>query len=171
MVEKGVTAIGANAFSGVTDLTSAKIDRTVEKIDDSAFNTEDSFTIEAKRGSAALKYAQEHQDKVTLKEDVTANILFIGNSYTEDAREYLRYVFEQYDFGADVNLGHLYSGGKTVAYYANCARNETSNSYDYGEGDFDTESPRAQEDNSASGQYSLTYLKSTGDDVAFTAKV
>ena len=170
VVEKGVTAIGANAFSGVTDLTSAKIDRTVEKIDDSAFNTEDSFTIEAKRGSAALKYAQEHQDKVTLKEDVTANILFIGNSYTEDAREYLRYVFEQYDFGADVNLGHLYSGGKTVAYYANCARNETSNSYDYGEGDFDTESPRAQEDNSASGQYSLTYLKSTGDDVAFTSQ-
>ena len=169
VVEKGIIAIGANAFSGVTDLTSAKIDRTVEKIDDSAFNTEASFTIEAKRGSAALEYANAHN--IETDEIVTANILFIGNSYTEDAREYLRYVFDQYSFGADVNFGHLYSGGKTVAYYANCARSETKNSSAYGDGVYDITSPRAQEDDSSPNTgYRLTYLTSTGDAVAFTSE-
>ena len=168
VVEKGIIAIGANAFSGVTDLTSAKIDRTVEKIDDSAFNTEASFTIEAKRGSAALEYANAHN--IETDEIVTANILFIGNSYTEDAREYLRYVFDQYSFGADVKFGHLYSGGKTVAYYANCARSETNKSDDYGNGEYDTTSPRAKEDDSADGTYRLTYLKSEDGSIAFTSE-
>ena len=169
VVEKGITAIGANAFSGITDLETAEINRTVAEIAANAFNTEDSFTIKAKRGSAALEYADTH-DNIETDEIVTANILFIGNSYTEDAREYLRYVFDQYSFGADVNFGHLYSGGKTVAYYANCARNETNNSDEYGEGDYDTTSPRAQEDNSAAGTYRLTYLKSEKGNVAFTSE-
>ena len=169
VVEKGITAIGAYAFSGITDLETAEINRTVAEIAANAFNTEDSFTIKAKRGSAALKYANEHEN-ITSDEIVTANILFIGNSYTEDAREYLRYVFDQYSFGADVNFGHLYSGGKTVAYYANCARSETNNSNDYGDGKYDTTSPRAQEDGPADGTYRLTYLTSTGDSVAFTSK-
>lgn len=170
VVEKGITAIGANAFSGITDLETAEINRTVAEIAANAFNTEDSFTIKAKRGSAALEYADAHEN-ITPDEIVTANILFIGNSYTEDAREYLRYVFDQYSFGADVNFGHLYSGGKTVAYYANCARNETNNNDEYGEGDYDITSPRAQEDDSSSNTgYRLTYLTSTGDAVAFTSE-
>ena len=169
VVEKGITAIGAYAFSGITDLETAEINRTVAEIAANAFNTEDSFTIKAKRGSAALEYANAH-DNIKTDEIVTANILFIGNSYTEDAREYLRYVFDQYSFGADVNFGHLYSGGKTVAYYANCARSETNNNNDYGDGKYDTTSPRAQEDDSAAGTYRLTYLTSTGDSVAFTPK-
>ena len=169
VVEKGITAIGANAFSGITDLETAEINRTVAEIDTNAFSGTDEFTIKAKRGSAALKYANEHEN-ITSDEIVTANILFIGNSYTEDAREYLRYVFDQYDFEADVNFGHLYSGGKTVAYYANCARSETNNSNEYGEGNYDTTSPRAQEDNSAAGTYRLTYLKSENGNVAFTSE-
>lgn len=169
VVEKGITAIGANAFSEINDLETAEINRTVSKIEEGAFNAEDNFTIRAKRGSAALKYANEH-DNITPEEIVTANILFIGNSYTEDAREYLRYVFDQYDFDADVNFGHLYSGGKTVAYYANCARSETNNSNNYGNGKYDTTSPRAQEDDSADGTYRLTYLKSENGNVAFTSE-
>ena len=169
VVEKGVTAIGTNAFSGITDLETAKINRTVSAIEGSAFSKTDAFTIEAKRGSAALEYANVNEN-VTAKELVTANILFIGNSYTEDAREYLRYVFDQYDFGADVNFGHLFSGGKTVAYYANCARSETNNSSEYGDGTYDTTSPRAQEDDSTSGTYRLTYLKSEGSSISFTSE-
>lgn len=169
VIEKGITAIGANAFSGIKYLKTAEINRAVAEIDTNAFSGTDEFTIKAKRGSAALKYANEHEN-ITSDEIVTANILFIGNSYTEDAREYLRYVFDQYDFDADVNFGHLYSGGKTVAYYANCARNETNNSDEYGEGDYDTTSPRAQEDNSAAGTYRLTYLKSENGNVAFTSE-
>lgn len=80
-------------------------------------------------------------------------------------------MFDQYNFDADVNFGHLYSGGKTVAYYANCARSEKNNSSAYGDGSYDTTSPRAQEDDSSSNtDCRLTYLTSTGDSVAFTSK-
>ena len=168
VVEKGITAIGANAFIGITDLETAEINRTVSEIDNSAFSSTDEFTIKAKRGSAALDYAYAHGN-IETDEIVTANILFIGNSYTEDAREYLRYVFDQYNFGADVNFGHLYSGGKTVAYYANCARKEAGETSSY-----DTTSPRSDGDDNSStfdpDTLTLTYYTSTDDAVAFTSE-
>ena len=172
VVEKGIAAIGANAFSEITDLETVEINRTVAEIDRNAFSGTDEFTIKAKRGSAALDYADAHEN-ITSDEIVTANILFIGNSYTEDAREYLRYVFDQYDFGADVNFGHLYSGGKTVAYYANCARSETDNSDEYGEGDYDTTSPRAFEDDDSgfnADNLKLNYYLSVEESIAFTSQ-
>lgn len=168
VVEKGITAIGANAFSRITGLETAEINRTVTEIDENAFSGTGTFTIRAKRGSAALKYANEHEN-IALDEIVTANILFIGNSYTEDAREYLRYVFDQYDSDADVNFGHLYSGGKTVAYYANCARKEAGETSSY-----DTTSPRSDGDDNSStfdpDTLTLTYYTSTDDAVAFTSE-
>ena len=123
-IEKGVTSIAAGAFTGMTELKTVTINRTVTNIDAGAFKTSSSnFTIKAKRNSAAKTFAEKNGIK--FEEIVTANILFIGNSYTEDAREYLRYVFNQYNFPAGIHFGHLFSGGKTLAYYANTARQET----------------------------------------------
>ena len=158
-IEKGVTSIAAGAFTGMPMLKSVTINRTVKNIAADAFDTpySSNLTIKAKRNSAAKTFAKTNGIK--FEEIVTANILFIGNSYTEDAREYLRYVFNQYDFQADIHFGHLFSGGKTLAYYANTARQETNNSNVYGNGALDTESPRAWESSEGGNTYtnSLTY--------------
>ena len=156
-IEKGVTSIEAGAFTGMPKLKTVTINRTVTNIAADAFDKPYSFMIKAKRNSAAKTFAKDNDIK--FEEIVTANILFIGNSYTEDAREYLRYVFNQYDFPADIHFGHLFSGGKTLAYYANTARQETNNSDVYGNGVLDTESPRAWESSEGGNTYtnSLTY--------------
>ena len=158
-IEKGVTSIAAGAFTGMPKLKTVTINRTVKNIDAGAFDKpySSNLTIKAKRHSDAKTFAEKNGIK--FEEIVTANILFIGNSYTEDAREYLRYVFNQYDFPADIHFGHLFSGGKTLAYYANTARQETNNSNVYGNGALDTESPRAWESSEGGNTYtnSLTY--------------
>ena len=156
-IEKGVTSIAADAFTGMPKLKTVTINRTVTNIAADAFDAPYSFMIKAKRNSAAKTFAEKHN--IQFEEIVTANILFIGNSYTEDTREYLRYVFNQYDFPADIHFGHLFSGGKTLAYYANTARQETNNSDVYGNGALDTESPRAWESSEGGNTYtnSLTY--------------
>ena len=158
-IEKGVTSIEAGAFTGMPKLKTVTINRTVTKIAADAFDKpySSNLTIKAKRHSAAKTFAVDNG--INFEEIVTANILFIGNSYTEDAREYLRYVFNQYNFPADIHFGHLFSGGKTLAYYANTARQETNNSYVYGNGELDTESPRAWESGEGGNTYtnSLTY--------------
>ena len=157
-IEKVVTSIAAGAFTEMPKLKTVTINRTVTNIAADAFDTSSSnLTIKAKRNSAAKAFAKEHN--IQFKEIVTANILFIGNIYTEDAREYLRYVFNQYYFPADIHFGHLFSGGKTLAYYANTARQETNNSDVYGNGVLDTESPRSQETDEGGNTYtnSLTY--------------
>ena len=158
-IEKGVTSIAAGAFTGMPKLKTVTINRTVTNIDAGAFDKpySSNLTIKAKRNSAAKTFAKANN--INFEEIVTANILFIGNSYTEDAREYLRYVFNQYDFPADIHFGHLFSGGKTLAYYANTARQETNNSNVYGNGALDTESPRAWESSEGGNTYtnSLTY--------------
>ena len=170
-IEKGVTSIAAGAFTGMTELKTVTINRTVTNIDAGAFKTSSSnFTIKAKRNSAAKTFAKTNGIK--FEEIVTANILFIGNSYTEDAREYLRYVFNQYDFPADIHFGHLFSGGKTLAYYANTARQETNNSDVYGNGALDTESPRAWESSEGGNTYtnSLTYYTWDNDQTTFASQ-
>ena len=131
-IEKGVISIAAGAFTGMPKLKTVTINRTVTNIDAGAFDAPYSFMIKAKRNSAAKAFAVKHN--IQFEEIVTANILFIGNSYTEDAREYLRYVFNQYNFPVNIHFGHLFSGGKTLAYYANTARQETGNSSTYGVG-------------------------------------
>ena len=171
-IEKGVTSIAADAFTGMSKLKTVTINRTVTNIDAGAFDKSYSsnLTIKAKRNSAAKTFAEENGIK--FEEIVTANILFIGNSYTEDAREYLRYVFNQYDFPADIHFGHLFSGGKTLAYYANTARQETNNSDVYGNGALDTESPRAWESSEGGNTYtnSLTYYTWDNDQTTFASQ-
>ena len=166
-IEKGVTSIAAGAFTGMAMLKTVTINRTVTNIAAGAFDTPYSFTIKAKRNSAAKDFAK--QNDIQFEEIVTANILFIGNSYTEDAREYLRYVFNQYDFPADIHFGHLFSGGKTLAYYANTARRETNNSSVYGNGTLDTESPNSQETGEGGNTYTnrLTYYTWNNDQTTF----
>ena len=169
-IEKGVTSIAAGAFTGMTELKTVTIHRTVTNIAAGAFDTPYSFTIKAKRNSAAKTFAKANN--INFEEIVTANILFIGNSYTEDAREYLRYVFNQYDFQADIHFGHLFSGGKTLAYYANTARQETNNSNVYGNGALDTESPRSQETGEGGNTYtnSLTYYTWDNNQTTFASQ-
>ena len=170
-IEKGVTSIAAGAFTGMTELKTVTINRTVTNIDAGAFKTSSSnFTIKAKRNSAAKTFAEKNGIK--FEEIVTANILFIGNSYTEDAREYLRYVFNQYNFPAGIHFGHLFSGGKTLAYYANTARQETNNSDVYGNGALDTESPRAWESSEGGNTYtnSLTYYTWDNNQTTFNSQ-
>ena len=169
-IEKGVTSIAAGAFTGMTELKTVTINRTVTNIAAGAFDTPYSFTIKAKRNSAAKDFAK--QNDIQFEEIVTANILFIGNSYTEDAREYLRYVFKQYEFPADIHFGHLFSGGKTLAYYANTARQETGNSNTYGEGAYDNDSPRAWESSEGGNTYtnSLTYYTWDNDQTTFASQ-
>ena len=170
-IEKGVTSIAAGAFTGMPMLKTVTINRTVTNIAADAFDTSSSnLTIKAKRNSAAKTFAKDNG--INFKEIVTANILFIGNSYTEDAREYLRYVFNQYDFPADIHFGHLFSGGKTLAYYANTARQETNNSNVYGNGALDTESPRAWESSEGGNTYtnSLTYYTWDNDQPTFASQ-
>ena len=157
-IEKGVISIAAGAFTGMPKLKTVTINRTVTNIAADAFDTSSSnLTIKAKRNSAAKTFAKANN--INFEEIVTANILFIGNSYTEDAREYLSYVFNQYDFPVDIHFGHLFSGGKTLAYYANTARQETGNSSTYGVGAYDNDSPRAWESSEGGNTYtnSLTY--------------
>ena len=170
-IEKGVTSIAAGTFTGMTELKTVTINRTVTNIDAGAFKTSSSnFTIKAKRNSAAKTFAEKNGIK--FEEIVTANILFIGNSYTEDAREYLRYVFNQYNFPAGIHFGHLFSGGKTLAYYANTARQETNNSDVYGNGALDTESPRAWESSEGGNTYtnSLTYYTWDNNQTTFNSQ-
>ena len=171
-IEKGVTSIAAGAFTGMPMLKTVTINRTVTNIDAGAFDKpySSNLTIKAKRNSAAKTFAKENN--INFEEIVTANILFIGNSYTEDAREYLRYVFNQYDFPADIHFGHLFSGGKTLAYYANTARQETNNSNVYGNGALDTESPRSQETGEGGNTYtnSLTYYTWDNDQTTFASQ-
>ena len=170
-IEKGVTSIAAGAFTGMPMLKTVTINRTVANIAADAFDTSSSnLTIKAKRNSAAKTFAKDNGIK--FEEIVTANILFIGNSYTEDAREYLRYVFNQYDFPADIHFGHLFSGGKTLAYYANTARQETGNSNTYGEGAYDNDSPRAWESSEGGNTYtnSLTYYTWDNDQTTFASQ-
>ena len=169
-IEKGVTSIAAGAFTGMTELKTVTINRTVTNIAAGAFDTPYSFTIKAKRNSAAKDFAK--QNDIQFEEIVTANILFIGNSYTEDAREYLRYVFNQYEFPANIHFGHLFSGGKTLAYYANTARQETGNSSTYGEGAYDNDSPRAWESSEGGNTYtnSLTYYTWDNDQTTFASQ-
>ena len=169
-IEKGVTSIAAGAFTGMPKLTTVTINRTVTNIAAGAFDTPYSFTIKAKRNSAAKDFAK--QNDIQFEEIVTANILFIGNSYTEDAREYLRYVFNQYEFPANIHFGHLFSGGKTLAYYANTARQETGNSSTYGEGAYDNDSPRAWESGEGGNTYtnSLTYYTWDNDQTTFSSQ-
>ena len=171
-IEKGVTSIAADAFTGMPMLKTVTINRTVTNIDAGAFDKpySSNLTIKARRNSAAKTFAKENN--INFEEIVTANILFIGNSYTEDAREYLRYVFNQYDFPADIHFGHLFSGGKTLAYYANTARQETNNSNVYGNGALDTESPRSQETGEGGNTYtnSLTYYTWDNDQTTFASQ-
>lgn len=171
-IEKGVTSIAAGAFTGMPKLKTVTINRTVTKIDAGAFDKpySSNLTIKAKRNSAAKTFAKTNGIK--FEEIVTANILFIGNSYTEDAREYLRYVFNQYNFPADIHFGHLFSGGKTLAYYANTARQETNNSNVYGNGALDTESPRSQETGEGGNTYtnSLTYYTWDNNQTTFASQ-
>ncbi len=171
-IEKGVTSIAAGAFTGMTELKTVTINRTVINIDAGAFDKpySSNLTIKAKRNSAAKTFAEKHN--IHFEEIVTANILFIGNSYTEDAREYLRYVFNQYDFPADIHFGHLFSGGKTLAYYANTARQETGNSNTYGVGTYDNDSPRAWESSEGGNTYtnSLTYYTWDNDQTTFASQ-
>ena len=169
-IEKGVTSIAADAFTGMPKLKTVTINRTVTNIDAGAFDKPYSFMIKAKRNSAAKIFAEANN--INFEEIVTANILFIGNSYTEDAREYLRYVFNQYDFPADIHFGHLFSGGKTLAYYANTARQETNNSDVYGNGALDTESPRSQETGEGGNTYtnSLTYYTWNNHQTTFASQ-
>ena len=128
------------------------------------------MTIKAKRNSVAKTFAKTNGIK--FEEIVTANILFIGNSYTEDAREYLRYVFNQYDFPTDIHFGHLFSGGKTLAYYANTARQETGNSNTYGVGAYDNDSPRAWESSEGGVTYTntLNYYKWDNNQTTFASQ-
>lgn len=157
-IEKGVTSIAVGAFTGMPKLKTVTINRTVTNIAADAFDQPyNNLTIKAKRNSAAKIFAEANG--INFEEIVTANILFIGNSYTEDAREYLRYVFNQYNFPVDIHFGHLFSGGKTLAYYANTARQETGNSKTYGVGDYDNDSPNAWESSEGGHTYtnSLTY--------------
>lgn len=171
-IEKGVTSIAAGAFTGMPKLKTVTINRTVKNIDAGAFDKpySSNLTIKAKRNSAAKTFAEKNGIK--FEEIVTANILFIGNSYTEDAREYLRYVFNQYDFQADIHFGHLFSGGKTLAYYANTARQETGNSNTYGVGAYDNDSPRAWESSEGGNTYtnSLTYYTWDNDQTTFASQ-
>ena len=169
-IEKGVTSIAAGAFTGMPKLKTVTINRTVTNIDAGAFDKPYSFMIKAKRNSAAKIFAEANN--INFEEIVTANILFIGNSYTEDAREYLRYVFNQYNFQADIHFGHLFSGGKTLAYYANTARQETNNSDVYGNGTLDTESPRSQETGEGGNTYtnSLTYYTWDNNQTTFASQ-
>ena len=171
-IEKGVTSIAAGAFTGMPKLKTVTINRTVTNIDAGAFDKpySSNLTIKAKRNSAAKTFAKANN--INFEEIVTANILFIGNSYTEDAREYLRYVFNQYDFQADIHFGHLFSGGKTLAYYANTARQETGNSNTYGVGAYDNDSPRAWESSEGGNTYtnSLTYYTWDNDQTTFASQ-
>ena len=170
-IEKGVTSIAAGAFTGMPMLKTVTINRTVANIAADAFDTSSSnLTIKAKRNSAAKTFAKTNGIK--FEEIVTANILFIGNSYTEDAREYLRYVFNQYNFPANIHFGHLFSGGKTLAYYANTARQETGNSKAYGVGDYDNDSPRAWESGEGGNTYtnSLTYYTWDNNQTTFASQ-
>ncbi len=162
-IEKGVTGIGAKSFDGLRNLKTITIARSVEKIASNAMPK--TVKIIAKRNSEAKNFAKANGNP--FEEMVTANVLFIGNSYTEDAREYIRYVFDQYNYPEDsVKLGHLYSGGKTVAYYANCARQESNYSTKYGNSTLDTESERATEEEI--GDNKLYYNKSVDDKVLWT---
>ena len=171
-IEKGVTSIAAGAFTGMPKLKTVTINRTVTNIDAGAFDKpySSNLTIKAKRNSAAKTFAKANN--INFEEIVTANILFIGNSYTEDAREYLRYVFNQYDFQADIHFGHLFSGGKTLAYYANTARQETGNSNTYGVGAYDNDSPRAWESSEGGNTYtnSLTYYTWDNNQTTFASQ-
>ena len=169
-IEKGVTSIAAGAFTGMPKLKTVTINRTVTNIDAGAFDKPYSFMIKAKRNSAAKTFAEKHN--IQFEEIVTANILFIGNSYTEDVREYLRYVFNQYNFQADIHFGHLFSGGKTLAYYANTARQETGNSSTYGVGAYDNDSPRAWESGEGGNTYtnSLTYYTWNNNQATFASQ-
>ena len=171
-IEKGVTSIAAGAFTGMTELKTVTINRTVTKIDAGAFDKPYSrnLTIKAKRNSAAKTFAKANN--INFEEIVTANILFIGNSYTEDAREYLRYVFNQYDFPVDIHFGHLFSGGKTLAYYANTSRQETGNSNTYGVGAYDNDSPRAWESSEGGVTYTntLNYYKWDNKQTTFASQ-
>lgn len=170
-IEKGVTSIEADAFTGMPMLKTVTINRTVTNIAADAFDTSSSnLTIKAKRNSAAKTFAKANN--INFEEIVTANILFIGNSYTEDAREYLSYVFNQYDFPVDIHFGHLFSGGKTLAYYANTARQETGNSSTYGEGAYDNDSPRAWESGEGGNTYtnSLTYYTWDNNQTTFASQ-
>ena len=171
-IEKGITSIDADAFTGMPKLKTVTINRTVTKIAADAFDKpySSNLTIKAKRHSAAKTFAVDNG--INFEEIVTANILFIGNSYTEDAREYLRYVFNQYDFPADIHFGHLFSGGKTLAYYANTARQETNYSDVYGKGELDTESPRAWESGEGGNTYTntLTYYTWDNDQPTFASQ-
>ena len=171
-IEKGVTSIAAGAFTGMPMLKTVTINRTVTKIDAGAFDKpySSNLTIKAKRNSVAKTFAKTNGIK--FEEIVTANILFIGNSYTEDAREYLRYVFNQYDFPTDIHFGHLFSGGKTLAYYANTARQETGNSNTYGVGAYDNDSPRAWESSEGGVTYTntLNYYKWDNNQTTFASQ-
>ena len=171
-IKKGVTSIEAGAFTGMPELKTVTINRTVTTIDADAFDKpySSNLTIKAKRHSAAKTFAVDNGIK--FEEIVTANILFIGNSYTEDAREYLRYVFNQYDFPADIHFGHLFSGGKTLAYYANTARQETGKSNTYGVGDYDNDSRNAWESSEGGNTYtnSLTYYTWDNDQPTFASQ-
>lgn len=165
VIEKGITAVNSNAFTDMKNLKSVTINRTVTEISGTAFDAGTTATFYGKRNSEAMNYAKNNN--LNFEEIVSANILFIGNSYTEDAREYIRYVFDQYNFDADVNIGHLFSGGKTVAYYANCAREEAGYSTEFGVATKDTESPRAENE---TGDNQLNYYKSVGEAVSFTSQ-
>ena len=59
--------------------------------------------------------------------DATFKVLLIGNSYTDDAKEYLGKLVGRYSFLNDLDaenvvLANLTHGGRTVAFYANCAK-------------------------------------------------
>ncbi|MEE0409346.1 MAG: leucine-rich repeat protein, partial [Clostridia bacterium] len=75
-----VTGIGANAFSGFTNLESIEIPEAVETIADNALPNTD-FTIYGYANGAADEYAEENGKKFQLKK---LRILTIGNSHTLD---------------------------------------------------------------------------------------
>ena len=71
-----------------------------------------------------------------------------------------------------IHFGHLFSGGKTLAYYANTARQETGNSSTYGEGAYDNDSPRAWESGEGGNTYtnSLTYYTWDNNQTTFASQ-
>ncbi|MBR0225102.1 MAG: hypothetical protein IJL92_03485, partial [Thermoguttaceae bacterium] len=81
-------------------------------------------------------HGDDASSQFDVEEAKTLKILFIGNSLSEDARTFIANAASQYPQidPNNVKIGSLYQGGRSVGYFANCARveqGEDPSSYDY----------------------------------------